>query len=119
MLFGCVVWGHMFEVCFLLSDGLQGSCIKLGVLYHSALHWAVATPLHICRAALYLFCYTISLHGLVSKQMVRYFASLEDELQCFELLAETSMQAIFRWPRWAASFVRAATEEVELHCSTA
>ena len=40
---------------------------KLGVLYHSALRWSIAPPLHIWGAALYLLCHTIPLHGLITK----------------------------------------------------
>lgn len=74
----------MFGMRFFLHDGLQGSCGKLGVLYYNALRWAVAVPTHIHGTALYLLCHTIPLHGLITKQTVRFFAHLEDELQCSE-----------------------------------
>ena len=76
MLFGCVVWGHLFGVHLTLGDRLQGSCGKLVILYHSVLHWAIAVPTHICGAALYFFCHTIPLQGLITKEIVRYFACL-------------------------------------------
>ena len=46
-----MAWGHVFGMRFSLCDRLQGSCGKLGVLYHNALHWAIAAPTHIRGAA--------------------------------------------------------------------
>ena len=67
MLIDYVVWGHLFAVRFSLYDGLKGNCGKLGMLYCSVLRWAVTAPIHICGAALYLFCHTIPLHDLITK----------------------------------------------------
>ena len=46
LLFGCVIWGHVFGVCCLLREAVHGNAGKLVVLYRSALHWAVAAPAH-------------------------------------------------------------------------
>ena len=67
MSFGCVVWGHLLNVHLMLRNGLQGSCRKLGMLYRSALRWAIAAPLQICGAALCFLFHTIPLHGLITK----------------------------------------------------
>ena len=115
MLFGCVVWGHLLGVRLTLRNGLQGSCGKLGVLYHSALCWFIAASMHIRGAALHLLCHAIPLHSLITKCKVRCFARLEDELQHFKLLGEAATLAGIRQPFWAASFVRAATKEMEMH----
>ena len=40
--------------------------------------------------------------------MVRYFGQLEQELNAYEAACEAGYGDEVRWPRWAASFVRAA-----------
>ena len=83
MLFACAIWGHAFGVQFSVQDGIRGSVGKLGVLFHSVLRWAISVPAHIRGAALYLLAHTIPLHGLVVKQMVRYFGQLEGERRIY------------------------------------
>ena len=63
------------------------------MLYRSALRWAIAVPMHIRGAVLYLLCHTIPLQGLITKLIVRHFARLEDELQCSESLGEVASLA--------------------------
>ena len=79
MLFACAIWGHAFGVQFSVQDGVRGSIGKLGMLFRSALRWAISAPEHIRGAVLYLFAHTIPLHRLVVKYMVRYFGQLEGE----------------------------------------
>ena len=73
MLFGCVIWGHVFGVCCLLQEAVHGNTGKLVVLYRSALRWAIAAPAYTQSAALCLLTDTIPLHGLISKQIIWYF----------------------------------------------
>ena len=77
MLFGCVIWGHVFGVRCTLWEVEHSNAGKPAVLYHSALRWAVAAPAHARSAALYLLNHTIPLHGLITKQIIRYFGQLE------------------------------------------
>ena len=81
MLFGCVLWDHIFGVCCTLREAMHGNAGKLAFLYRSALHWAVAAPEHTQSAALYLLNHTIPLHGLITKQIVQYFGRLEGDHQ--------------------------------------
>ena len=81
MFFGCVSWGHAFGAHCLLREAVHCNTGKLAVLYHSALHWAVAAPAHTRSAALYLLNHTIRLQGLITKQIVQYFGRLEGERQ--------------------------------------
>ena len=73
MLFGCVIWGHVFGVRCSLLEAVHGNAGKLAVLYLSALCWAVDAPAHTQSAALLLLNHTIPLHGLISKQIIPYF----------------------------------------------
>ena len=77
MLFGCVIWGHVFGICCLLREAVHGSAGKLAVHYRSALRWSVAAQAHTQSATLYLLNHTIPLHGLITKQIVWYFGRLE------------------------------------------
>ena len=82
MLFGSVVWGHALGFKWSLHDGAAGgSTGKLGIIYRNALQWAICTPAHTRRAALYLIAHAIPLQGLISKQMIHYFGRLEHELR--------------------------------------
>ena len=67
MLFGCVVWGHVFGVRCSLREAVHGNAGQLAVLYHNALRWAVAAPTHTRSAALYLLNHTIPLQELITK----------------------------------------------------
>ena len=66
MVFGCVVWGHVFGVQLRLR-GAGGSAGKLEVLFKHTLRWAVRAPRTMRDAALYLITGTIPLHGLILK----------------------------------------------------
>ena len=52
MLFGCVIWGHVFGVCCLLREAAHGNAGQLAVLYRNAVCWAVAAPAHTQSTAL-------------------------------------------------------------------
>ena len=67
MLFGCVIWGHVFGIRCLLREAVHGNAGQLVVLYCNALRWAVAAPAHMQSAALYLLNHTIPLQGLITK----------------------------------------------------
>ena len=67
MLFACAIWGHAFGVQFSVQDGVWVIVGKLGVLFCSALQWAISAPAHIRGAALYLLAHTMPLHGLIVK----------------------------------------------------
>ena len=61
MLFGCVVWGHSFGAVLSLRCASGSSVRKLDALHRSSLRWAVAAPISICNAALYLLTATLPL----------------------------------------------------------
>ena len=44
--------------------------------------------------------------------MIRYFGRLEQELKAYKVACQAGYGDGVRRPRWAASFVRAATQEV-------
>ena len=109
MLFGSVIWGHVLGFKWSLRDGAAGgSAGKLGVIYRNALRWSISAPAHTRGAALYLIAHSIPLQGLISKQMIRYFGRLEQELKAYEAACQAGYGDEVRRPRWAASFVRAA-----------
>ena len=61
MLFGCVVWGHCFGAVLSLRCAGGSSVRKLDALHRSSLRWAVAAPVSIRNAALYLLTATLPL----------------------------------------------------------
>ena len=63
LLFGVMHFGVQFSV----QDGMRGSIGKPGVLFCSALWWAILALVHIWGAALYLLAHTIPLHSLIVK----------------------------------------------------
>ena len=87
---------------------MRGSVGKLGVLFHRLLRWAILAPAHIRGAVLYPLTHTIPLHGLMVKQMVRYFGQLEGERQIYWSATAVGAAAHVAKPRWAAHFVNAA-----------
>ena len=113
MLFGSVIWGHALGFKWSLYNGAAGgSAGKLGVIYRNALQWSISALAHTCRAALYLIAHAIPLQGLISKQMVHYFKQLEHELKAYKMASQAGYGDEVRQPHWAASFVRAAMQEV-------
>ena len=113
MLFGSVIWGHALGFKWSLRNGTAGgSAGKLRVIYRNALRWSISAPTHTREAALYLIAHAIPLQGLISKQMVRYFGRLEHELKAYKAVCQAGHGDEVRQPRWAASFVRAARQEV-------
>ena len=67
MLFGCVVWGHIYGAKLSLRDGPGGAAAQMGVLFRSALRWAIQAPADMRGAALYLLAHTLPLQGLIIK----------------------------------------------------
>ena len=75
MLFACFTWGHAFGVQFSVQDGVWGSIGKLGVLFRSALQFAISVLAHIWGIVIYLLAHIIPLHGLIVKKVVRFSAN--------------------------------------------
>ena len=115
MLFGCVLWGHVFGVHCSLREVAHGNAGKLVVLYCSALCWAVAAPTHTYSAALYLLNHTIPLHGLITKQMTRYFGQVEGGRQRFVQSQDAGIEGYVQQSCWVLHFVHTALQEVENH----
>ena len=117
MLFGCMLWGHVFGVCCSLREVAHGNAGKLAVLYCSALRWVVAAPAHTQSATLYMLNHTIPLHGLITKQIIWYFVRLEWEWQHNVQAQDTGVEGYIQQLCWVSDFVHAALQEVESHSS--
>ena len=95
-------------------------------LYHAALRWLVGSPMDMHAAALHFMTVTIPLHGLILKRIVRYYGILECDQAAYSTVEEALATAVtqdhvdqlcyqlhhLRQPRWAASFVQSAVEEI-------
>ena len=96
------------------------------VLYCAALRWLVGAPIDMHAAALHFMTATIPLHGLILKHIVCYYRILEYDQAAYSAVEEALATAAtqnhvdqlcyqlhhLRQPRWAASFVRSAVEEI-------
>ena len=94
-------------------------------LYCAALRWSVGVPMDMRAAALHFMTATIPLHGLILKQIVHYYESLECDQAAYSTVEEALVTAAtqdhvdqlhfqlqhLRQLRWAASFVQSAVEE--------
>ena len=106
LLFACAVWSHAFGAKLQLHAPAQSSCRKLSMLHIAALCWSIRAPGHTRLSVLYLLCNSLPLHGLITKQQLRYFHSLQWSTTAAERAADLGLQ--HHPPRWAATFLSAA-----------
>ena len=95
-------------------------------LYCPALRWSVGVPTDMFAAALHFITATIPLHGLILKHTVCYFGTLQHDKAAYNAMEEVLATAAtqdhvaqlhfqlqhLHQPRWAASFVQSAEEEI-------
>ena len=103
LLFACAVKGHAFGAKLQLRTPAQSSCRKLSALHTAALRWAIRAPGHTRLSVLYLLCNSLPLHGLIAKQQLRYFHSLQRSTTAAEQAADLGLQR--HPPHWAATFL--------------
>ena len=119
LLFACVVWGHAFGAKLQLRAPAQSSCRKLSMLHTVALRWPIRAPSHTRLSVLYLLSNSLPLHGIITKQQLRYFHSLQWSTTAAERAADLGLQ--HHPPRWAATFLSAAIKSshprgISSHC---
>ena len=106
LLFACAVWGHAFGKNLQLCTPAQSSCRKLSTLHTAALRWSIRAPSYTRLSVLYLLCNSLPLHGLITKQQLHYFHSLQWSTTAADRAADLGLQ--HHPPRWAATFLSAA-----------
>ena len=119
LLFACAVLGHAFGAKLQLRTPVQSSCRKLSVLHTAALRWSIRAPSHTRLSVLYLLSNSLPLHGLVTKQQLRYFHSLQRSTTAADRATDLGLQR--HPPRWAATFLSAAIKSshprgISSHC---
>lgn len=119
LLFACTVWEHAFGTKLQLRTPVQSSCRKRSTLHTAALHWSIRVPSHTKLSVLYLLSNSLPLHGLITKQHLRYFHSLQHSTTTAEHVADSGLQ--HHSPRWAATLLSAAIKssrpcDISSHC---
>ena len=102
-----------------LHAPMQSSCRKLSTLYIAALRWSIQAPGHTRLSVLYLLSNSLPLYGLITKQQLRYFHSLQQRTTAAEWAVNLGLQN--HPPRWAATFLSAAIKSsrpcgTSFHC---
>ena len=77
LMFGAVVWGHVFGSHLQLRRSGNSAATRIEVAHRRHLRWALKVPSSVRTGFLHVLANQLPFQGLVVKQQVRYFGTLE------------------------------------------
>ena len=80
LMFGAVVWGHIFGPRLQLRRPGCTAAARIEVAHRRHLRWALNIPIDVRTGFMHVLTNQLPFQGLVVKQQVRYFGKLESQL---------------------------------------